>query len=360
MEFSWPLLAVLLLLGAVQLAMGVVLGCCLPMGRPGVKRARREPDGVREVDPHRLRFFAHRLLKLAAGVSGEVANHRSQIVEVSRDLAAAGEGDAGALTDSVLRSIARMVAANDRLQNRLKSAEQRLQQQNQQIEEHFTESRTDPLTGLMNRRAFDDTLSFQIEQGNRPFALMMVDVDHFKELNDEHGHPAGDDVLCGVSQRLKGLLGGTGMVARYGGEEFAVFVPSVNGAEARQIAERLRLGVAAAPFSCEPASLPSTVSLGVALVAEHDDAFAAFKRSDEALYTAKRSGRNCAFFHDGARCRRIEIDGVPSELPPATAASRPLPAAWTGKPADTAPSDESFDDLSADLRRRMFEVARSA
>ncbi len=360
MEICWLLLAVLLLLGAVQLAAGVALGRCLPRRRLGAKPDRREADDAVHIDPHRLQFFARRLSKLMTGVSGDVDDHRSRISEVGRELAAAGAGDPGALTDSVLRAMARMVAANDRLQNRLASAEQRLQEQNKQIEEHFTESRTDPLTGLMNRRAFDDTLSLQVEQGNRPFALMMIDVDHFKELNDEHGHPAGDEALRGISQRLHGLLGGAGMVARYGGEEFAVFVPAVDAAEARQIAERLRRGVAAAPFSCEQAALRLTVSLGVTQVSPHDDASAAFKRSDEALYAAKRSGRNCTFFHDGTRCRRIQLDVAPSDCPPAPPASSPPPAARIGRPADTAPSDDSFDALSADLRKRMIEVARSA
>ncbi|MDY0170517.1 MAG: hypothetical protein RBS80_28515, partial [Thermoguttaceae bacterium] len=161
MEFSWSIFAAMLILGAVQLAVGVVLGRCLPTG--GTKQALpwRKQRPEMEIDPRRLQFFANRLQKLVTGVSGEVDDHRNQISEVSRELATAREDDAGTLTDSVLRSIARIVAINERLQNRLESAEERLQQQNEQIAAHFTESRTDPLTGLMNRRAFDDALSFQ-------------------------------------------------------------------------------------------------------------------------------------------------------------------------------------------------------
>lgn len=358
MEFSWSIFAAMLILGAVQLAVGVVLGRCLPTG--GTKQALpwRKQRPEMEIDPRRLQFFANRLQKLVTGVSGEVDDHRNQISEVSRELATAREDDAGTLTDSVLRSIARIVAINERLQNRLESAEERLQQQNGQIAAHFTESRTDPLTGLMNRRAFDDALSFQVEQGSGPFALMMIDVDHFKSLNDQHGHPAGDQVLCGVSSRLEALLAGQGMVARYGGEEFAVIIPAIDAAGARQIAERLRLAVAASPFSYEHTSLALSVSLGATLVIQGDDAMAAFKRSDEALYTAKRSGRNCAYFHDGEHCRRIEYDLEPSALPPGPAALNAPPSTPAGKPGpSSAARDDNFDDLSADLHRRMMEVA---
>ncbi len=358
MDFSWPVFAVMLLLGAVQLAVGIVLGRCLP-NRPTrapctLPLRGREP----EFDAQRLRFFAGRLLKLVAGMSGEVDTHRNEIAAVSRELAGAGQDDAGTLTDSVLRSIARIVAINERLQNRLESAEQRLQQQNDQIEAHFTESRTDPLTGLMNRRAFDDALRFQVEQGSRTFALMMVDVDHFKELNDEYGHPAGDQGLCAISQRLENQMAGAGMVARYGGEEFAVMVPDADAAQAQQIAERLRLAVAAAPITCEDTQIPVSVSLGATLADRDDDPFVAFKRADEALYTAKRSGRNCAFFHDGTKCLRVEHDEPHADWLAAPGRSGPSRDARANRQAaDKATDADNFDEISADLRNRILEVA---
>lgn len=358
MDFSWPVFAVMLLLGAVQLAVGIVLGRCLPVRYPSVPSDGAKPAVEPELDPHRLRFFASRLLGFVGGMSGEIGKHRSEIAEVSRELAEVRGEDADALTDSVLRSIARIMAVNERLQNRLESAEERLQQQNEQIEAHFTESRTDPLTGLMNRRAFDDALSFQAEQGNRPFALMMIDVDHFKELNDEHGHPAGDQALRAISQRLEDLLAGAGMVARYGGEEFAVIVPAVGGQEARQIAERLRHAVADAPFACEQTHLPISVSLGVTLADLGADPFVAFKRADEALYTAKRSGRNCAFFHDGRQCRRIELNAEDADRPVIAGSHSALPQARANQSkSGKARTEDDFDEISAGVRQRMLEVA---
>ena len=354
MNFSWPIFAVMLLIGAVQLVVGVVLGRCIPLAN----RRSETPGGKMEIDQRRLRFFAGRLHRLLAGVSGDVDSHRQQISEVSRELAVAQEDDTGALTDSVLRSLARIMAINERLQGRLESAEQRLRQQNEQLEAHFNESRTDALTGLMNRRAFDDALAFQAEHGTRPFAVMMLDVDHFKAMNDEHGHPAGDEVLARIASRLETLLAGRGMVARYGGEEFSVIVPAVDATVAQEIAEQLRLAVASTPFHYEQARLSLSVSVGVASVIEGDDATAALKRADEALYTAKRSGRNCAFYHDGEMCHRIDCgqEGIPlpDQRDAVDEAADTSPGRWV---ASGLALDDGFDELSADLRRRMEEVS---
>ncbi len=358
MGFSWSILGVMLLLGAVQLAVGVVLGRCLPI-REERKPREKHPERD-ELDRHHLRFFADRLRQLVTGVSGEVDDHRHQISEVNQQLARVQEADSGTLTEFVLRSVARIMVINERLQTRLTTAEQRLRQQNEQIEEHFTEARTDPLTALMNRRAFDDALKHEVTHGRQPFALIMVDVDHFKERNDEYGHPAGDQLLCSVSRRMEEVLAGLGMVARFGGEEFAMIIPKASAAQARQIAEQVRAAVAAVPFSYEHVSIPLTVSVGATLTTSADDAFTALKRSDEALYVAKRSGRNCAFFHDGTACRRIEADDqITQPVAESPDLHRPLPDCLI-PPAFADADTDSLEQISADLRRRMAEIAGPA
>ncbi len=358
MGFYWTIVGVMLLLGSVQLAVGVVLGRCLPFARRHTRREHDQREAAMELDRRRLRFFAKQLGMLAARVSGEVGDHRNQISEVGRQLADIQQDDPATLNDFVLRSVARLVAINQRLQAGLASAEERLQQQNEQIAAHFTESRTDSLTSLMNRRAFDDALRFQDQQATSPFALIMLDVDHFKELNDEYGHPAGDEVLCSISARLKALLAGKGMVARYGGEEFAAIVPGVDAFQAKQIAHRLRIAIASSPFYYEQTRILLSVSLGATLVIQGRDAATAVKHADGALYMAKRSGRNCAYFHDGVACRRIELEGEPSWSPVLNGASSPAPAVWADKqPPDASESDDSLDGIFADLRQRMAEVA---
>jgi two-component system, cell cycle response regulator len=157
---------------------------------------------------------------------------------------------------------------------------------------------TDGLTGLHNRRYLSNHLTALIEREARlakPLAVMMIDIDHFKSVNDTHGHPAGDEVLRAVANRLSCELRGYDTVARWGGEEFAVVLPDANAAVASVVAERLRNAVAsnAVAVSAPVGEVKVTVSVGVA-VAERGRASGEqlIASADGALYEAKRSGRN--------------------------------------------------------------------
>ena len=154
-------------------------------------------------------------------------------------------------------------------------------------------ARTDALTGLRNRRAFEETLQVELERAARsgdPVALLLADLDHFKAINDEFGHPAGDEVLRAVARALEGCVRRVDVAFRIGGEEFAVIAPGTDAASAHLLAERVRLGVAEA-FESAPANV--TVSLGVAVYPEHGpDAVSVFAQADAACYQAKARGRN--------------------------------------------------------------------
>ena len=157
---------------------------------------------------------------------------------------------------------------------------------------------TDSVTMLLNRRALVDRLTHEMERARRyatPLALLMVDLDHFKDINDTHGHLVGDDALREVARVLQGAVRNVDVVARYGGEEFAIVLPETSNEGAVAFAERVRERVAEHLFANERLpSLRITVSVGVASVPAVDiesveDFFA---RSDEALYRAKAGGRN--------------------------------------------------------------------
>lgn len=153
------------------------------------------------------------------------------------------------------------------------------------------QSQTDVLTGLKNRRAFDRLLSEELSRAQRgasSLALLMVDVDQFKPFNDELGHVAGDDALRRVAQTLQMQARNYDHVARYGGEEFVLVLPETNLTEATAAAERVR-GAIEAMYSPQRSI---TVSVGVALSAQGDSPEQLIKRSDQALYQAKREGRN--------------------------------------------------------------------
>ncbi len=155
---------------------------------------------------------------------------------------------------------------------------------------------TDPLTGVANRRSFETTSRREVERARRyakPFAVIVLDIDHFKKVNDTYGHDVGDFVLKGLTAIILEKLRVTDVLARLGGEEFAVLLPETDIDAAASLAERLRYAVAHSPVATAKGPLTITVSLGVAQHALNEPAIdAAFKRADEALYEAKHSGRN--------------------------------------------------------------------
>ncbi|MDQ6695570.1 MAG: diguanylate cyclase [Chloroflexota bacterium] len=159
----------------------------------------------------------------------------------------------------------------------------------------------DEVTGLYNRRAMNKMLSDEIERARRyerPLSLVMIDIDHFKRVNDTYGHQVGDEVLRWLADLLKATLRSTDRVARYGGEEFTVILPETEYSHAFNVAETLRHAVELNPFTSrsqegDTISIPATVSLGVADISALDHSTGALiHAADQALYTAKREGRN--------------------------------------------------------------------
>jgi len=154
---------------------------------------------------------------------------------------------------------------------------------------------TDELTGAQTRRALNEdgpALVAREREAGREVALLMIDLDHFKAINDRLGHLAGDDVLRQAADVVRSQLRGDAMLARYGGEEFAALVPVPDVAAARQAAERVRLAMASQRLYTGALELAVTCSVGVALVGPQDTLDAALQRADEALYRAKRGGRD--------------------------------------------------------------------
>ncbi len=151
---------------------------------------------------------------------------------------------------------------------------------------------TDPLTGAFNREFLQQQLPLEIER-EAPLSIAMVDVDHFKRVNDEFGHDVGDRVLVVVAERLRSAIRGDDMLVRYGGEEFLVLLPNTPLDQARDIAERMRHKMQANPVHAGGVDVEIRISVGVAQYrgdAETPDIFV--RRADTALYSAKGKGRN--------------------------------------------------------------------
>jgi len=168
--------------------------------------------------------------------------------------------------------------------------------QEQIIEQLSRLAMVDDLTRLPNRRHFDLQLDRRLAELNRfgwPFGVLMIDLDHFKRINDEHGHNIGDQVLFMVARTLKANCRSLDTVARWGGEEFAAIIANVRQEELRRVAEKLRSMVEASMLRESPLGpVQVTVSIGCALVHPNETAAELMKRADDRLYDAKHTGRN--------------------------------------------------------------------
>ncbi len=242
------------------------------------------------------------LLKASQELSHDVDVHTAEIQEVGQHIVQLElEGELGQAQQLLLREVAAVIRANRKLEDDLQYAQMRMEQQAQEIDRTRRLARTDPLSGVGNRRAFDEMLQFALAQWRREqksFALVLADVDHFKWINDTHGHPAGDQVVSQVAQFLRRSVRQEDFVARYGGDEFALILPEVSLQQAVEVAERIRQEVAVTPFELSGISetVAITFSIGVAgppaEPSEEITSETILRWADQALYRSKAAGRN--------------------------------------------------------------------
>lgn len=172
----------------------------------------------------------------------------------------------------------------------------------------------DGLTGALNRRCLEDEavhLQARCRRTGETLAVMMIDIDHFKAVNDQYGHPAGDEILRHLTAVALATIRNDDYFARYGGEEFCVLLPAGNEAEAGELAERLRKNYAATRIEFGGVSLASTISIGVADSSRLGLDFAALvAAADQAMYRAKQEGRNRVVRYSGRVGTKVENEGI--------------------------------------------------
>jgi diguanylate cyclase (GGDEF)-like protein len=159
---------------------------------------------------------------------------------------------------------------------------------------------TDELTQLPNRRYFENTFKLEAAQSQRsqgPLSLAILDIDHFKQVNDDYGHDVGDQVLVHIAELLRRSTRAGNVIARVGGEEFALLLPNTKQSEALEMAERIRANIEGASYLHDGEQLPLTISIGIAEVDCDSPLEHSYKLADEALYEAKRKGRNRVQIH---------------------------------------------------------------
>ena len=238
------------------------------------------------------------LLTSTEKLTSDVDSHNTELHAAERNI---GEmhlrGELESMQDSLLGQIAAVLESNQRLEDDLVCARYQMQEQAVELDRTRLEARVDPLSGVSNRKAFDEALQFHLAAFKRqktPFALVMADVDHFKWINDTHGHQAGDRVVTHIGNVLRECVRPVDHVARYGGDEFAVLLLGIDSAAAMKAAERIRYVIErrniAVGNTAEKVAV--TFSMGLAMVREGDNAESILARADEALYKSKNSGRN--------------------------------------------------------------------
>jgi len=185
---------------------------------------------------------------------------------------------------------------------KLDSLSKQVEALNSQLEKARTESVTDGLTGIYNRKAFDERIDKLVKQNaisRSPFSLLMLDIDDFKKINDNHGHQTGDRVIMAVINKCRQSIRSGDFLARYGGEEFALIMPGASLKNAVKKANAVCKSVAATRYCLDdvPGSptLSVTISIGVSYLEKADTATAITQRADKALYAAKTAGKNCVF-----------------------------------------------------------------
>jgi diguanylate cyclase (GGDEF)-like protein len=299
-----------------------------------------------ERERHVLRRVVDRLQALTVQMANDIGEHSANMSSINDDIEAIDDGDVG----EVVERVAQILAANENLQQRLAQAETRLQEQAAQIEHHATEARTDSLTGLPNRRAFDVEIERRIAEYHRKGTVLcvaIVDVDRFKRLNDEHGHLAGDEALRQLAEKLATALRDMDLVARYGGEEFGVVTPATEMKHVKMVAERCRSLISQSSIKVGELTDSLTVSIGIAEVRHGDDSRSLIQRADEAVYAAKRAGRNRVYWHDG-------------ELPRSVCESATLPENNESEQAEAVPKTTLVQETTVDVKPSPPAVASSS
>jgi len=236
---------------------------------------REHVDGLQNSvqDAVDLNSLKHLLENRLEGLLGTIDQHQQQRIAREQEVAAHLQG----------------------LAERIASMEQQAQGYQEHLEEQRQKALIDPLTGLPNRAAWGERLQHEVEQWQahgKPLLIAMLDLDHFKRINDGYGHLAGDKVLKIIATQLRKHLRPIDFIARFGGEEFVLLMPDTPLAAGLDLIEKLRAAIEACPFHFKGEPVTITTSIGVSAFRTGDRSDHVLKRADEALYRAKRRGRN--------------------------------------------------------------------
>jgi diguanylate cyclase len=258
----------------------------------------RLSERIDNVGSH-LKGEIDQVMAMIDAAAGSATSYTESLADMSEKLGQSKDREGlRAIVESLVHTAKEMEVSNQRLEARLNASKQEINELQENLETVRTESLTDPLTQLANRKSFDTALDEAIAEArakNEPLSLMMTDIDHFKKFNDSFGHLTGDQVLKLVATSVKHNVKGQDTAARYGGEEFAIILPNTVLRSALTVADHIRRAVMNKDLMKRSTGEHLgrvTISIGVATLQKSDSPQALIERSDKCLYAAKRHGRN--------------------------------------------------------------------
>ncbi len=258
---------------------------------PGVAMVERIGDEVRRLLSNATVMMTDAGNDMAQ--YGDVLGHSKGQLEGDYEI-----GDVQLVAKSLLNGTKAMIETNKRFEKKLQTATEEMSHLRQELSETRQQASLDSLTGLANRKTFDEALKRAIDTAAREetnLCLMMVDIDHFKKVNDQHGHLIGDKVIKFVAATLKNMVKGKDLVARYGGEEFSIILEETPTSGALGLAESIRVAIEKSRLKRTDNNEPLgtiTISVGMDSMQTGDDNESLIKRADKALYHSKNTGRN--------------------------------------------------------------------
>jgi len=287
----------------------------------GIRRRDKKRNSTNDQDMRRAKVIVHEFEGIARQLSQAMRDHQRSVVRFKERVSAASEGRRDTDWDDLAAESEQILKPTLALADEVARAYDQLRQQSSLLM-NLQESRIDPLTGVGNRRMFNDTLETQFAMFRRygnPFSLVLLDVDHFKQINDTKGHLFGDQVLSQLGSQVIAAVRETDYVSRYGGEEFVILMPETELEGAAGFADRLRIKIAD--------NSGITVSVGVTSTEHFTTSTELLEAADQALYEAKDAGRNCVFSHSEQGCEAVTTM--------ASAATTPAPNATSAQSLST-------------------------
>lgn len=282
-----------------------LLSACLFFGAGiaiGLWWVRRYPaaDGSAQT-----RELMKHLSQLTLGLNGDCSKHQRLMMAVSAEVERIGDTSD---TSALRQMLDELNVANRDLREKLGAMQSELDGKAQEVQTLVSESRTDVLTGLPNRRCFNENILHRISEIGRhggELSFAILDVDFFKKFNDTYGHLVGDEVLRVVAKAMQETVRDSDIAVRLGGEEFGVLMPSAGLLEAGRAAERFRQAIERCGVPFEGKMLKVTASFGVTQVSAVDHVEHVVERADQALYAAKEGGRNAVWLWENGQLRPL-------------------------------------------------------